>query len=186
MPFGPWPGAGGGGGGGGAGPLDRFERYGDQLMIVNNADWSVNLNAETDSDSINAAWKVAKFPNNDDSGRGYRRRVRLTATNIKFEFVLRGDGTAANDTDFEIHFRRIVQSPAAAVGGWTILALAAMLIPANSFHLQFSETFVIGAGAGEIPLILGFQYEWEVVRKGVLDAYQGVVRLGEYGMEQTV
>lgn len=186
MPFGPWPGVGSGGGGGGGLFLDYMERAGDEFLIINNADWSVNANAPGETDSINNAYKNARYDNGSSTGRGYRRRITATTGNVKLLFQLRGDGTATNDTDFELHYRRMTQNPPAAVPAWKILTLAGMAIAADVFYDDYSETFVVGGGAGQIDVALDEPYEFEIVRLGGSDAYAGIVRLGMFAMAQLV
>jgi len=184
--FGPWPGAGGGGGGGSGLFLDYMERAGDELMIINNVDWSVNANAPGETDSINNAYKNARYINGSDTGRGYRRRITATTVKVKLLFQLRGDATAANDTDFELHYRRMTQNPPAAVPAWQVLVVAGMAIAANVFYKDFFEDFTVGGGAGQIDLALDEPYEFEIIRIGSTDAYGGVVRLGMFAMAQLV
>jgi len=185
VPFGPWPGAGGGGGGGG-GPLDYMEIHGDELMIINNADWPVNTNAPTESDSLNAAWKISRYddPSGGASGRGYRRRVFDTATTYKLGVELRGDGVAAAaNATFDLYWRVIDPAVPAAVPAWQFINVPAFPVRADAFHVEYENTITIGAGGGEIDLDEGLN-EFELVRNGEGDLYAAPVDVGVVAGQQ--
>jgi len=188
MPFGPWPGV-GSGGGGGSGVLDYKEWYGDEFLLAENSDAAVNANAPSESDSNNAAWKIARFDNpgvEGNSGRLFRRRVFPTAATIDFGIVARGDGVAiAGSAVYVLYFRAINKLPAAAVDAWQFLTLTALAIRADAFHVGYEQTITIGAGGGEIDLDLGKYHEFEIVRQqSEGDTYGAEVDLGGVALQQ--
>jgi len=186
MPFGPWPGSGNGGGGGG-GALDYAEFHGDDAMIINNADWPINKNAPTESDSNNAAWKIARYddPSGGASGRGLRRFVFPTAINVKVMFEARGDGVAAAaNATYDLYWRAINITPAGAVPAWQFFNLSALAVRADAFHVGYEQTITIGAGGGEIDIDVGLWHEFEVVRNGEGDLYAASVDVGGLALQQ--
>jgi len=184
MPFGPWPGSGGGGGGGGA-PLDYMEIHGDELMIINNADWPVNSNAPTESDSNNAAWKIARYDQLPGAtGRGFRRRVFPLVDKIILGVELRGDGVAVSaDAQFTLYWRVIDPATPAAVPAWQFFIVPLFVIRADAFHVEYQTTITVGAAAGEIDLDEGLN-QFELVRNGEDDVYAASLDVGVVSLQQ--
>jgi hypothetical protein len=153
-----------GAGGGIPGVLTAHDYFADQMDVPNNADWAVNALSPSVADPTNNAIVVAEMDDTTEEGRGFIEMVPALAVSLTLQISGRAQTApgAARTVGQKLYYRN---SPSnAAVTAWSSIVLTDLAIPTNAFFQYFSQTLVIGGGAGQLNVNAGFTSQFELTR----------------------